>query len=96
MNFYVQQCIQINTIRIGGMTNSSVLQIGSAGIIKPAAYLYNTGGFTKPAPSPYKFGTFGTFPPSLAEQPSVPLYAPVRSADKQEVLQQEHTPSIGP
>jgi spore germination protein PB len=51
MNFYIQQSIQINFIKISSITNSSVLQIGSAGIIKPASYLYNTGGFTKPAPT---------------------------------------------
>jgi spore germination protein PB len=50
MNFYIQQSIQINFIKISSITNSSVLQIGSAGIIKPASYLHNTGGFTKPAP----------------------------------------------
>ncbi|WP_071459111.1 spore germination protein GerPB [Bacillus massilinigeriensis] len=50
MNFYIQQSITINTIKINSVTNSSVLQIGSAGIIKPASYLYNTGGFTSPAP----------------------------------------------
>lgn len=46
MNFYIQQSIQINFIKISSITNSSVLQIGSAGIIKPASYMYNTGGFT--------------------------------------------------
>lgn len=51
MNFYIQQSIQINFIKISSITNSSVLQIGSAGIIKPASYLYNTGGFTQPAPA---------------------------------------------
>lgn len=51
MNFYIQQSIQINFIKISSITNSSVLQIGSAGVIKPASYLYNTGGFTKPAPT---------------------------------------------
>ena len=50
MNFYIQQSIQINFIKISSITNSSVLQIGSAGITKPASYLYNTGGFTAPAP----------------------------------------------
>ena len=50
MNFYIQQSIQINFIKIDSITNSSVLQIGSAGIIKPSSHLYNTGGFTKPAP----------------------------------------------
>lgn len=50
MNLYVNQCITIHYIKIGGITNSSVLQIGSAGIIKPLSNLYNTGGFTTPAP----------------------------------------------
>lgn len=51
MNIYVQQTIQIRQIKIGGVSNSSVFQIGTSGIIKPASYLYNTGGFTTPAPS---------------------------------------------
>ncbi|MBM7717500.1 spore germination protein GerPB [Siminovitchia sp. FSL H7-0308] len=46
----VQQNIHINTLKIGGITNSSVLQIGTSGIIKPASYLFNTGGFEEPAP----------------------------------------------
>ena len=72
MNFYIQQSIQINFIKIGGITNSSVLQIGSAGIIKPTAHLYNTGGFTKPAPQ--------TITPSSSSlgAPAVPLQAAVR------------------
>ncbi len=75
MNFYIQQSIQINFIKIGGITNSSVLQIGSAGIIKPQAYLYNTGGFTGPAPSAIPFGA--AQPGGLLEAPAVPLQAPV-------------------
>ena len=51
MNLYVQQSISIQFLKIGGITNSSVLQIGSAGIIKAASSLYNTGGYTEPAPS---------------------------------------------
>lgn len=83
MNFYIQQSIKINFIKIGGLTNSSVLQIGSAGIIKPAAYLYNTGGFTKAAPSAIKPGHVALPPPGTLEQsqisaPAVPLQAPVR------------------
>lgn len=76
MNFYIQQSIQINFIKIGGITNSSVLQIGSAGIIKPTAHLYNTGGFTQPAPQTIKSSG------SLLGTPSVPLQAAVRTQDK--------------
>jgi spore germination protein PB len=50
MIFNIQQTIQINMIKIGSVNNSSVLQIGSAGIIKPYSTLANTGGFTAPAP----------------------------------------------
>lgn len=50
MIFNIQQTIQINMIKIGSVANSSVFQIGSAGIIKPYSTLANTGGFTEPAP----------------------------------------------
>ncbi|MFK4998182.1 spore germination protein GerPB [Bacillus sp. N9] len=46
----VQQSIHIHMIKIGGITNSSVLQIGTSGMITPASYLYNTGGFQSAAP----------------------------------------------
>lgn len=84
MNFYIQQSIKINFIKIGGLTNSSVLQIGSAGIIKPASYLYNTGGFTKPAPAAIKPGELpiqaqpGTLEQAQMSAPAVPLQAPVQ------------------
>ncbi|WP_409304608.1 spore germination protein GerPB [Peribacillus sp. SCS-155] len=48
LNIY--QTIQINMIKINNIGNSSVFQIGSAGIIKPLSTLANTGGFTAPAP----------------------------------------------
>lgn len=67
MNFYIQQSIQINFIKIGGISNSSVLQIGSAGIIKSSSQLYNTGGFTEPAPS------VGQLTGLQLSTPSVPL-----------------------
>ncbi|WP_053361841.1 spore germination protein GerPB [Bacillus sp. FJAT-27251] len=75
-NYYIKQSICINLIRIDGISNSSVFQIGSAGVIKPASYLYNTGGFTQPAPE--------ASPPAAAAaafspEPLVPL-APVRSS----------------
>lgn len=46
----VQQTITIYHLRVDGIANSSVLQIGTAGLIKPFSNLYNTGGFTGPAP----------------------------------------------
>lgn len=56
MNFYVQQSITIHFLKVNSVTNSSVLQIGSAGIIKPVSHLMNTGGFSGPAPEIKKPG----------------------------------------
>lgn len=73
MNFYITQNIDIHILRIGGISNSSVLQIGSAGCINTLANLYNTGGYTEPAPSLEQPGEAfqGEVSPSL-----VPLAAP--------------------
>jgi spore germination protein PB len=71
MNFYIQQSIHIHFIKIGSLTNSSVFQIGSAGVIKPASHLFNTGGFIKPAPQASKNGPIGTG--SAIETPAVPF-----------------------
>ncbi|AST90548.1 spore germination protein GerPB [Sutcliffiella cohnii] len=49
-NFFIHQNINIHQIRIGGVSNSSIFQIGSAGVIKSLSNLYNTGGYTEPAP----------------------------------------------
>lgn len=50
MNWHIHQTITIGQLRVDGITNSSVLQIGSAGSIQSVSQLYNTGGFTGPAP----------------------------------------------
>jgi spore germination protein PB len=50
MALYVTQTITIQKLSIGSVSNSSVVQIGTSGIIKPLTHLYNTGGFTKAAP----------------------------------------------
>lgn len=72
MNFYINQSICIQTLRVGSVSNSSVLQIGSAGLIKPASHLYNTGEFTEPAPEIKET-------PSSLDKPNVPLVAPAPS-----------------
>lgn len=51
MNLIVHQSIVIHQLRVDSVANSSVLQIGSAGMIKGLSNLYNTGGFTGPAPT---------------------------------------------
>lgn len=50
MNFFIHQNIVIHTIKVEAISNSSILQVGSAGIIKPVSQLFNTGGFTEAAP----------------------------------------------
>ena len=51
-------------IKIGSINNSSVFQIGSAGIIKPYTTLANTGAFTEPAPE-FEPGIISLEPVSL-------------------------------
>lgn len=72
MKLYVQQSIHIHMIKIGGMSNSSVFQIGTSGQILPTSYLYNTGGFEEPAPEPEKNGPSS----SIGNDVLVPLTAP--------------------
>lgn len=50
MNLFVSQTIVIQQFKVQSIQNSSVLQIGSAGVIQPVSQLFNTGGFTGPAP----------------------------------------------
>lgn len=64
---HVHQTIHIHSLRIEAISNSSVLQIGAAGIVKPLSNLYNTGRFSAPAPLPgqpsgISGGTAGLFP----------------------------------
>lgn len=68
MNLTINQSIVIQQLRVDSVSNSSVLQIGSAGMISSLSNLYNTGGFTGPAPS---------LTPPQAELPNlVPLTSP--------------------
>ncbi len=57
----IHQTINIHLLRIGSITNSSVVQIGSTGSIQAQADIYNTGGFTEPAEA------------AVAEAPAAPL-----------------------
>lgn len=69
MNLTVHQCINIQQFRVGAVTNSSVLQIGTAGEIRALSNIYNTGGFTGPAPE--------FEPQNNSNNPLVPLPAPI-------------------
>ncbi|THF72602.1 spore germination protein GerPB [Cohnella fermenti] len=50
MQWNITQTITIGQLRVDAVTNSSVLQIGSAGSIQSLSQLYNSGGYTEPAP----------------------------------------------
>ncbi|WP_134699275.1 spore germination protein GerPB [Ammoniphilus sp. YIM 78166] len=83
MNLFVNQNITIHKLEIGGVSNSSVFQIGSAGIIKPLSNLFNSGGFTGPAPEIEEEATMIDRPPQvfvpptlIPAQPFVPLTTP--------------------
>ncbi|RIW35308.1 spore gernimation protein [Bacillus salacetis] len=73
MKLYVQQSIHIRMISIGGMSNSSVFQIGTSGQISSSSHLYNTGGFVEPAPEPVKPGSQQS---QLGDEIVVPLASP--------------------
>ena len=77
MNFFINQNITIHTIKIDSLSNSSVFQIGSAGIIKPVSNLFNTGGFSGAAPAARRGGVQ---PPPTGQAytpvPFVPLVSP--------------------
>lgn len=49
MKIIVHQNISIQLLKVGNVSNSSIVQIGSAGNISARSELYNTGGFTGPA-----------------------------------------------
>ena len=65
MNFYISQSICIYQLRIGSISNSSVLQIGTAGNIQSLSTASNTGGFTKPAPEAKRPVTTPLIPPLI-------------------------------
>lgn len=50
MSLTVYQHITIHQLRVDSVSNSSVLQVGTAGAVSSLSQLYNTGQFTKPAP----------------------------------------------
>ncbi|SFG00828.1 spore germination protein PB [Halobacillus alkaliphilus] len=72
MNITVHQSICIHVLRIGTVANSSIVQIGSSGVIQAKADLYNTGAFKTAAPT--AIPAEGTVEIPEAEGPSlVPL-----------------------
>ncbi|MFM9328155.1 spore germination protein GerPB [Paenibacillus mesotrionivorans] len=64
----VYQTITIRSLTISSLANSSVFQVGSAGLVKSLSNNFNTGGFTSPAP---ELGDTVSAPQSAL--PSVPL-----------------------
>ncbi|MCP3032017.1 spore germination protein GerPB [Halobacillus sp. A1] len=72
MNLTVYQTISIRFLKIGTVANSSIVQIGSSGVIQAQADLYNTGGFTGPAKEPEPIDGEISFP-ETDSSPLVPL-----------------------
>jgi spore germination protein PB len=69
MDCTIYQQISIHMLKVGSVTNSSVLQIGSSGTIQALSNLYNTGGYQFPAEE--------AEPLSVQEfQPMIPLAPP--------------------
>lgn len=64
----VYQTITIRSLTISSLANSSVFQVGSAGLVKSLSNNFNTGGFTSAAP---ELGESVSSPQSAL--PSVPL-----------------------
>ncbi|KAB8139188.1 spore gernimation protein [Gracilibacillus oryzae] len=65
MNLTVNQSIYIHLLKVGNVSNSSVLQIGSTGQLQALSQLYNTGGFQELAEE--------ASPDNAIESPLVPL-----------------------
>lgn len=77
----IHQQITIQNLRVGAVSNSSVFQIGSAGSIQSLSQLFNTGGYTGPAPQigePLTPTTQAEFPAESSELSLVPFPSPGR------------------
>lgn len=70
MNVTVYQCISVNNLSIGTISNSSVLQIGTSGRIHTLSNNYQSEQASD-APPPTS-----TSSPSTSDAPLVPLPAP--------------------
>ncbi|OMD94089.1 MULTISPECIES: spore germination protein GerPB [Paenibacillus] len=72
MNITVYQCISIYNLKIGTISNSSVLQIGTSGRINTLSHNYETSGAPSSAPTTpaKKMGS-----PLVSLPPAAELYA---------------------
>lgn len=68
MRLCIQQSIVIHQLRVEVVSNSSILQIGTAGSVKSLSQLFNTGGYTDSIPKVVE-----TEEPLNLEVPLVPL-----------------------
>jgi spore germination protein PB len=67
MNITVYQCISVNNLKIGTISNSSVLQIGTSGRINALSHSYQTDDVPKSPPAPT---------PEVSDSPLVRLPPP--------------------
>jgi spore germination protein PB len=76
MIVHVYQSITIRNLTISSLANSSVFQIGSAGLVKSLSNNFNTGGFKGPAPEFTETDAEASASPGeLMSAPLVPLPA---------------------
>jgi len=70
---HVHQTFHIHSLRVDSLANSSVLQIGTAGVVKALSNNYNTGGYTGPAPQAVSPTGTTDSPESVSQSPLVPF-----------------------
>jgi|GEM_PF-1249709 Protein of unknown function (DUF2539). len=75
MKWIVHQSIHIHILRVNSISNSSVLQIGTSGLIQSGARLFNTGGFQSLAPEPVHNGLIT----KEERGKNIPLHKPIDS-----------------
>ncbi|MFD1039005.1 spore germination protein GerPB [Virgibacillus byunsanensis] len=82
MSVTIHQSISIYLLKVGAITNSSVLQIGSTGCIQAQSDQYNTGGYTEPAEEAEPVGEADTpiLPLSQQEQEETRILKNTRQA----------------
>ncbi|WP_076120486.1 spore germination protein GerPB [Paenibacillus odorifer] len=67
MNITVYQCISVNHLKIGTISNSSVLQIGTSGRINALSHSYQSSDVPESPPAPL---------PGVSDSPLVRLPPP--------------------
>lgn len=95
----IHQQITIQNLHVGSVSNSSVFQIGSAGSIQSLSQLFNTGGYTGPAPQigePLTQLTQTEAPEESSELSLVPFREPLSQLTQADVPEESSKISLVP